>query len=112
MCPDMTGFLAAVKRAAVEAVEAGKPVAIVNGSIESVTPLRVRVDPKLTLTSAQIIVPAGGGFGVETERLDDAGAHGLIVRENSLARFNAGDSVILLRTNGGQRYLLLGRGKT
>ena len=55
MSPDMTGFLNDVKRAAVEAVDAGKPFALVFGKVMSVSPLTVEVDQKMKLTEAQLI---------------------------------------------------------
>lgn len=74
-----------VKQAAVEAVQAEKPLELRFGSVLSSSPLTVRVEEKLLLTSAFLIVP---------ERLSE---------------LLPGDRVALLRVQGGGRYLLLDR---
>ena len=74
-----------VKQAAVEAVQAEKPLELRFGSVVSSSPLTVRVEEKLLLTSAFLLIP---------ERLTD---------------LLPGDRVALLRVQGGGRYLLLDR---
>ncbi|HIS78438.1 MAG TPA: DUF2577 domain-containing protein [Candidatus Caccousia stercoris] len=74
-----------VKRAAVEAVQAKKPLELRFGSVSGVSPLSVKVEEKLALTSEFLIVP---------QRLSD---------------LEAGDFVALLRMQGGGRYLVLDR---
>ena len=74
-----------VKRAAVEAVQAKKPLELRFGSVSGVSPLSVMVEEKLTLTSEFLIVP---------QRLSD---------------LETGDTVALLRMQGGGRYLVLDR---
>lgn len=56
MSLDMNGFLENVKRAAVEAVAAGKPFGFILGKVTSVSPLKVQVDQKLELTASQLIL--------------------------------------------------------
>lgn len=56
MSLDMNGFLSDIKRAAIEAVNAGKPFAFALGKVTSTTPLRVQVDQKLELTETQLIL--------------------------------------------------------
>lgn len=72
-----------VKQAALEAVEAKKPLEARFGSVLSSSPLTVRVEDKLVLTSAFLLVP---------ERLGN---------------LLPGDRVALLRIQGGGKYLLL-----
>ena len=74
-----------VQRAAVEAVQAKKPLELRFGSVSGVSPLSVKVEEKLTLTSEFLIVP---------QRLSD---------------LETGDTVALLRMQGGGRYLVLDR---
>ena len=74
-----------VKRAAVEAGQAQKPLELRFGSVSGVSPLSVKVEEKLTLTSEFLIVP---------QRLSD---------------LETGDAVALLRMQGGGRYLVLDR---
>lgn len=83
-------LIAIIKKAAVEAVEAMRPTAVAFGRITALSPLTVRVDQKLTLSGNQLTV-AGG-----TQKIGDW-KPGL----------QAGDEVILLRMQGGQKYILL-----
>lgn len=45
-----------VKRAAVEAVEAGKPVVLLFGQVISASPLKIQVDQKTILTEKMLIL--------------------------------------------------------
>lgn len=48
---DVSKLVRAVKRASLEAAEAGKPAAVMSGVVQSVNPLSVTVEQRLTLTS-------------------------------------------------------------
>lgn len=54
--PDAVELVKAVKRAAVEAVEASKPVQICFGSVKSTEPLKIFVDQKMILGENQIVL--------------------------------------------------------
>ena len=62
----------------------------------SLSPLSIRLDQKLLLPAKQILLPQP-----LTERIPDESI--------LLNRLSAGDQVILLRAQGGQKYVLLGR---
>lgn len=87
MLADAVEFVKIIKKAAIEAVDSTKPVNIYFGSVESTSPLRINVEQKITLTKLQLIL---------TER----------VTEEPL---KAGDELILLRQQGGQKYVVLDR---
>jgi len=70
--------------AAIEAVEATKPCAVVFGKVKTKSPLTINIDQKLTLTSA---------FLVATNTAKD--------------NVNVGDTVAMMRMQGGQQYLVL-----
>ena len=53
---DLNDLLAAIKKAAVEAVEAGNPTALVYGRVISTSPLKINIEQKMTLTSAQLVL--------------------------------------------------------
>ncbi|AWP28705.1 DUF2577 domain-containing protein [Paenibacillus sp. Cedars] len=102
-----------IKRAAVEAVVASNPVAIQFGTVVSLSPLEVRLDQRLTLPEAFLIVPES----LTRYEIDLSHVHKLsgspdtekaltdkIVIRKGLA---VGDAVILLRVQGGQKYLVL-----
>lgn len=122
----MNGFIENVKRAAVEAVQAGKPFSFVLGTVTSASPLKVRIDQKLELTNAQLILTnavrdhtvtmtvdhstesAAGGSG-EASFASHAHAYkGTKVYKVHNA-LKAGESVIMLRADGGQKFIILDR---
>ena len=78
---DYTELLQVMKRAAVEAVAAGQPVALCYGTVRSVEPLQIMADQKLPL---ELLSAVRGGLQV-------------------------GEKVLLLRWQGGQKYLVLDR---
>lgn len=80
----LTEFLQSIKRAAVEAVEAGEPAAPFLGTVVSEAPLLVRLNQRLTLPSQRLVLLA------------------------HVDRPAVGDRLALLRFAGGQRYLVLG----
>ena len=149
MSPDINGFLNNVKRAAVEAVEAKKPFALVFGEVISVSPLMVGIDQKLKLTEAQLILTSAvrdftifmtvshetqnalgshshsysgktetagreshsHGYSGETEKEDLTHSHSYEGKKEYFVHngLKAGERVLLLRANGGQKYIILDR---
>ena len=73
-----------IKKAAIEAVEAGVPPAPFVGTVIDDSPLEVRINQRLTLPGRRLLFLAGQGVP------------------------NAGDRLALLRFAGGQKYLVLG----
>lgn len=76
-----------IKKAAVRAVLATNPVNVLYGTVEQESPLEIRVNEKLKLTSEFLDV---------TEYLFNRG----LVK---------GDQVVLLRVQGGHRFLVIDR---
>lgn len=85
--PDAVTFIKIIKKAAVDAVESTKPVKICFGQVLSTSPLKVNVEQKMILSELQLLL---------------AGQ----VAEKPL---NRGDNIILLRQQGGQKYIILDR---
>ncbi|MCM1136325.1 MAG: DUF2577 domain-containing protein [Clostridium sp.] len=144
MPADYTELLQALKRAAVEAVEAGKPVTFCYGTVTSVKPLQIQVDPKLLLEEMQLELTNAvqdiwldvevsthtendafmngrhthrisdtytGGGSCDQGNLDTTHKHAIKGRKK-LRIFNGlqvGERVLLLRWQGGQRFLVLDR---
>lgn len=54
--PDAVGLVKAMKRAALEAVEASKPVNVYFGQVVSASPLQINVEQKMILGKAQLIL--------------------------------------------------------
>ena len=69
--------------AAVEAVETSGPVTVAYGTVVSTEPLAVQLDQKILLTKEFLV--------------------------NLNHQLLAGDSLVLLRVQGGQEYLILGK---
>lgn len=126
MSPDMNKFMSDVKRASVEAVLAGKPFAFTLGTVISVAPLKVQVDQKLELASAQLILTnavrdytvhmtvdhvtesTSGGSGEAAYADHKHEYKGKKAYRVHLA-LQVGEQVLLLRTDGGQKYIILDR---
>jgi len=101
----MGGFLESVKRAAVEAVRAEKPVGMLYGTVIGVNPLNVRVDQKLVLTQGQLILTNS----VRTHKVTVTDAYGSCECFTVGDALSKGQTVILLRADGGQKYIILDR---
>lgn len=148
---DYNEFVKLIKKAAVEAVVAENPAALTFGTVTSTSPLKIKVDQKITLGKKQLIVPqhltdysVDVDVSWETESRDitatatttidevvlkdkddkeqfrftpkakttvnpSAHKHGIngkkkITFHNAL---KTGDSVALMREQGGQRYLII-----
>lgn len=82
--PDATRLVKLIKQTALEAMKAEKPVNVCFGKVISVSPLKILVEQKLTLSKAQL---------VQSKTVAD---YGLAV----------GDEVILIRQQGGQKYVI------
>jgi len=101
---DAIALMKTIKKAAVEAVAASKPTDIIYGTVLSVNPLQIEVEQKLKLGAAQLILT-----GNVTDRkilADFGGEKTEITLYNGLT---AGESVILIRQTGGQKFIVLDR---
>lgn len=131
---DYNDLLRAIKKSAVEAVEASKPTAIIFGTVILTNPLHIRVGQKLTLTMEQLklsrnVTTYTITVGMElftdntihTHSYRDDGQslmtgsnhHNhpmtgikLITIHNGLA---IGDEVIMVRMQGGQQFVVIDR---
>jgi hypothetical protein len=89
-----------IKRASLEAVEAGNPAAVFFGVVVGAAPLKVLVDQRFTLPADFLIVPER-----LTERQYVVGDEQVTIGRE----LEPGDKVILLRVQGGQQYLIVDR---
>lgn len=83
---DTNDLLNSIKKAAMEAVEASQPSDFCFGKVTSVKPIKILVEQKMVLSSAQLV-------------LTKTAHNGLSVK----------DTVVLLKQKGGQKYLVLDR---
>lgn len=135
MSLDINALIRAVKQAAVEAVQAAGPMSVCFGTVTAAAPLEITVDQKKILGEAQLILTnAVRDFDVEMSTVEGTGrSEGPHYTENEsggagdaafashrhkyqgrkkwrvhLALKN-GEKVILLRCDGGQKFIVLDR---
>jgi hypothetical protein len=126
LLPDAVEFVKTMKKSAVEAVEATKPVYIYFGEVLSASPLKINVEQKMILGETQLILSRNvtdfkttimvnwstenksGGSGEFSFASHNHGITGKkeITVHNSLV---VGDAVILIRQQGGQKFIVWDR---
>ena len=135
MSLDTNELVRLVKQAALEAVRADAPMAICYGSVTSTVPLKIQVDQKKILGEAQLILtdnvrdftvemtvnhetePVSHGHPVSDTYTGGGSAapvdHSHPYQGRKAFRVHralkAGEKVILLRCDGGQKYVVLDR---
>lgn len=125
-----------MKKAAIEAVEATKPVAVLFGKVTSISPLQINVEQKMTLGKAQLILTrnvtehtvemtvnhyteaetkhtheikdtyTGGGTSEPTSHLHAYKGRKTFTVHNGLV---VGDEVVLIRQQDGQKFIVVDR---
>lgn len=93
-----------IKKTSLEAFVASKPANMVFGKVVSVSPLKIKIDQKLILTSAQLVLSKQ----VTNYRLSVTidGASKNMTVNNAL---KIDDEVILMQVSGGQKYIVIDR---
>ena len=131
----MANAVEAVKRAAIEAVEASKPVQLVFGQVISASPLKIQVDQKAIYTEKMLVLTRnvtdyevdmtvshkteiithghpvvdtykGGGTALEIDHDHPYQGRKKFLVHNALV---VGDQVVLARVQGGRRFVVLDR---
>lgn len=82
---DMQGIIEIIKRAATEAIEEGAPAGVFFGTVYSAEPVMIELEQKLMLEEKNMVFIHGTGA------------------------LEAGDRVVLLRAQGGQLFVVLGK---
>lgn len=125
--PNAAELIKVFKKIANEANDAKKPVEVCFGKVQSVAPLKILVDQKLLLEAKQLILSrdvtdyqidittlawltenrsGGGGDAAFASHNHDIIGRKSIIVHNALI---VGDEVILIREQGGQRYIVIDR---
>lgn len=119
-------FIKSMKKVAVEAVKASRPADMTFGTVISTSPLKVKVDQKLILTSAQLVLSrnvtdyrlsvtmnhstekesGGSGDSAFASHSHDIRGMTTLTVHNSL---KVGEEVIMMQVSGGQKYIVLDR---
>ncbi|MCB8816141.1 DUF2577 domain-containing protein [Desulfosporosinus shakirovi] len=112
----MSSLLELIKTAGVDAVGASNPVNVMFGEVIGINPLSVKVDQRFTLTADFLLVPESlikyeidlkhihpytdnGSMRSTSEALGEK----IVIRPG----LKAGDTVLLLRVQGGQKFVIL-----
>lgn len=135
MSLDINELVRAVKQAALEAVRAEGPMKVCYGTVTSASPLKITVDQKKILTEAQLILTDSvRDYNVEMSTIEglgksegphytenESGGSGYALFETHKHKYEgrkkwrvhnalkAGEKVILLCCDGGQKYIVLDR---
>lgn len=97
--PNTNELLQVIKKAALEAVEAARPVNIIFGKVIDPSP-KIQVDQKLILGPLQLALSRNvTNFQTVIKGENVMVENGLVV----------GDEVILIRQQGGQKFIVLDR---
>lgn len=122
----MNELVQVIKQIAGEAIEAGKPAGITYGEVINISPLEIRIEQKLILpeeffkltkavtdhyvdiTVSHITENRAGGSGdpaFASHNHDYLGRKKIMIHNG----LQVGEAVILLRVQGGQRFIVLDR---
>lgn len=112
---DCNELVQLIKQAAVDAVGANNPSGFYFGTVVSASPIKIKIDAKLVLGAAQLVltrsvttytVPVDVTWETETKEghIHNVTGKKEMTIHNELA---AGDSVILARVQGGQKYIVI-----
>lgn len=120
----MSDIIRTLRKVVLDAVNAQKLTDIVYGTVESITPLKVRVDQKLLLEQEQLkLTRAVMDYELEmtvdhiTEDRSGGGTYEAFASHNHEYKGRkkflihngliVGDKVTMIRTHGGQQYLII-----
>ena len=130
MLPDANGIIKKIHKAAVDAVEASKPVNVYFGEVLSASPLKINVEQKMILGEKQLILSrnvtdyktkiSGGniqnyyytGLTTESGTAPVSPSHVHAVGKIEVTVHNGlvvGDEVILIRQQKGQKFIVWDR---
>lgn len=106
-----------IKKTSVDAVNAGKPTAVLLGNVTETKPLRIRIDQKITLGEGQLLLSRNvTDYTMQVladwETEEGEGHTHKIQGEKEIAVENhlkQGETVLLIREAGGQRYIVWDR---
>lgn len=116
----MADLLSTVKKAAMDAMAAGNPAAVMFGEVINTDPLEVNVDQRFTLPADFLIIPESlTHFEIDLRHYhdytDDSGGtkqtkpalpeKPVVIRRG----LEKGDKLLLLRVQGGQQFVILDR---
>lgn len=127
----MPNLIEIIKQAAVEAVKASNPCAIMFGKVISTSPLKINVEQRLTLDESHLILTSNVRDYKTKISFDNPGIKNIVKNysmddipgtdyklsyqqpiQNEITVYNGlkmNESVMLLQIQGGQKYIVLDR---
>lgn len=93
-----------IKKAAVDAVNASKPANIVFGKVVSKSPLKIKVDQKLILGKAQVVLSNNVTDYRLSVTINDEKKSVTVHKA-----LDVGEEVIMMQVSGGQKYIIIDR---
>lgn len=118
MLPDATELVKLLKRTALDAVAASKPSDMMFGKVISESPLKINVEQKMVLTAKQLVLSRNvTNYRTKISMYSADGwitdqGQGINRSECYITIYNGlvvGDKVILIRQQGGQKFVVLDR---
>ena len=114
---DSKDFVETIKRIAVAAVMASKPTALHFGKVISISPLKINVEQKMTLTSAQLVLTRNvKDYTTKvtvswTSEAADNHTHQMTGKKEITVHnaLEVDDEVIMISMPGGQRFIVIDR---
>jgi len=111
----MSELMEAIKIVSKRQNDAAGPVQVTSGQVVSINPLAVKIDQKLTLPEKVLVLTdAVRDHDVEITLSGLTDSRGDSVSGTSVATVHSalkvGESVLMVRKQGGQQYLIIGRG--
>lgn len=103
---DANGFVEAMKRAARDERESSKPVDVYFGEVISKSPLKISVEQKMILGEAQLILTRNVTDYTVTVSVQWTSEKNVFQIYNAL---KVGEKVILIRQQGGQKFIVIDR---
>jgi DNA polymerase III sliding clamp (beta) subunit (PCNA family) len=108
-----------IKQAALDAIEENDPIKIIYGVVSDTQPLSITINQRLTISSDLILLTSSVldvTYEISVDEEVEAGGQDLHTHPYVGKKFyaihkglNVGDKVLLLREQGGQKYIVLDR---
>lgn len=101
---DANDFVRAIQQVSNGVNEAGYPADVMSGTVITSAPLKIKVEQRFDIASAQLIVPEHLTDRIVEVEID--GAHRTMKIYDGL---KIGQQVVLIRQQGGQKFLVADR---
>lgn len=101
---DAKDLVRAMQQVSNGANEAGYPADMMSGTVIAVSPLKIKVEQRFDISSAQLIVPEH-----LTDHTVDAELDGAKKKMKIYSGLKTGQQVALIRQQGGQKFLVTDR---